>query len=146
MDELKRRAAQLDTDVKHLSTNTEANTAALVEVKKAVQRDRERNDRDRKATIAAMLAGLLLLLGVGFVAFRAEQTARDQEVLRAQVICPILARSIGGYRPETRDLNPDGSYKGSERELYDENDKANRRSYQLLRCTDPYVPPATPGV
>jgi hypothetical protein len=148
MEELKRRAAQLDADVKDLHESTDKNTAALDRVHERL----DRGDRDRKLMVAAMIAAVLVIFGVAFVAVRAENTAhetaqiaQEQQIIRNQVLCPILARSVGAYEPDTRQLNPDGSYPGSARDRYVENWKLLKAKYDLLRCTDPLVPPRTTG-
>jgi hypothetical protein len=145
MEQLKAKTDALDRHVQDLSSKTDANTTALTEVRKAVQRDRARTDRDRKLTLAAFLVGLLIIGAVGFVAFRAERTSRELDDYIQKVACPFYSLILGSYAPETRKLNADGSYPGSDREKYDRNFEDMRNQRATMHCRAELVPPRTNG-
>jgi hypothetical protein len=134
MDELKRRAAQLDSDLKAVDVSTQANTAALQDIREELAR----NNRSRRWIVASLAALLLLLAGVGFVAFQSAQTARAQAELRSDVLCPLYGIFLGSYDPGSRP-------EGDARRKYDDAYQQIRQGWQIMRCagTAPIVPPRT---
>jgi hypothetical protein len=133
MDELKRRAAQLDIDLQAVDASTQANTAAL----RNIREELERNNRSRKWIVAGLVALLALLLVVGFVAFRSEGNIRQAAAERTQLWCPVLARAVGNYNPPQEP--------GIKRDEYDQNYALIKRGfYEVMRCTNPVVPVQPP--
>ena len=132
MDELKRRAAQLDQDVRTLNDTTEANTAALDRVHQRL----DRSDKDRRKFVTALIALALLAGFLGVEAMRLEGSIRDQTQVREQVLCPLYSIFLGAYDPQSRP-------EGEARKRYEETYVEIRRGYQVLRCTNPIVPPRT---
>ena len=123
MDELKRRAAALDVDVKAL-------TAAVDRLGDRM----DRSDRDRRWFVVAIVAVIAVVALIGYVAVRAERTARAQEQLRSDVLCPLYGLILGGYTPQTRDPGP-------ARAAYEDTFVVIRDGYRILGCTAPLVPP-----
>ena len=144
MEELKRRTTQLDGHVRALGDKIEANTLALNQVN-------ERQDRsERKGRVLAMVAVALLggFLLLGWVAWQQHRT--DEQVSRVVQgsLCPVFALVVGGYDPNSRPLNADGSYEGSPRQAYIDNHLVMSQAYDQLRCQNTtLVPPrsAPPG-
>ena len=137
MEELKRRAAALDERVGRLDGDLVKNTEAMDRLTVAQQQlaDRmDRSDRDRRWFTAAILAVVVIVVGVGLVAVRAERTAREQEQLRNEVLCPLYGLILGGYDPTTRP-------EGDARQKYEDTFVIIRQGYGVLRCTSPLVPP-----
>jgi hypothetical protein len=67
----------------------------------------------------------------------AENTARAVESQRSELWCPVFARVVGAY-------NPDSRPEGPQREEYIRNHKLMENGfYNVLRCSTPLVPPAT---
>lgn len=133
MEELKRRAAQLDEDVRALADTTEANTEALGRVERRL----DRSDSDRRRFITAIIALAMLAGFLGVEAIRLEHAIRAQSQLRAEVLCPLYGIFIGSYDPKTRDNNPDPQA----REKYEDAFVKIRHGWQVMGCTDPIVPP-----
>lgn len=130
MEDLKRRAEALDDDVKRL-------TAAVDRLDGRM----DRSDRDRRWFVTAIVVVAIIVCGVGYVAFRAEQTsralaqtAREQETIRNDVLCPLYGLILGGYNPESRP-------EGDARRKYEDTFVIIRQSYGVLHCTSPLVPP-----
>ena len=134
MDELKRRAAQLDEDVRTLNNTAEANTAALDRVHQRL----DRSDKDRRRFVTALIALAMLAGFLGVEAFRLETAIRDQYTIREQVLCPLYGIFLGAYDPNSR---PEGPARATYEERYIE----IRRGWETLRCTGPIVPPRTPN-
>ena len=132
MEELKRRAAQLDHDVRALADTTEANTAALDRVEQRL----DRSDSDRRRFITALIALAMLAVFLGVEALRLERSIRDQAELRNRVLCPLYGLILGGYDPQSR-------AEGEARRKYEEAFVVIREGYMVLNCTDPLVPPRT---
>lgn len=132
MEELKRRAAQLDEDVRALADNTEANTEALSRVEKRL----DRSDSDRRRFITALIALTMLAAFLGVEALRLERSIRDQAEVRDRVLCPLYGLILGGYDPQSR-------AEGAARQKYEETFVVIRESYATLRCNAQLVPPRT---
>lgn len=92
----------------------------------------QRAERVSIRTAFASVVILVLVLAVGFVAYRGIQT--DQ---RIDGLCPILALVVGGSDPETRAQGPD-------RDQYVQALGVMRKAYGDLGCTTPFVPPRRP--
>jgi hypothetical protein len=133
VDELKRRAAQLDSDVRDLNNTTEANTAALDRIHERL----DRSDKDRRRFITALIALAMLAGFLGVEAVRLEQAIRAQNQLRGEVLCPLYGIFLGAYDPASRDNNPDPQA----REKYEDAYQKIRGGWQVMQCTDPVVPP-----
>ena len=138
MEELKRRTTELDGHVTQLSDKIEANTLALNQV-------HERQDRsERKGRVLAMVAVALLggFLLLGWVAWQQHRTDERLSVVVQDSLCPVYALVVGGYDPDSRPLNPDGSFEGSPRQLYINNHLVMGQAYDRLRCQNTtLVPP-----
>lgn len=133
MDELKRRAAQLDQDVRTLNNTTEANTEALDRIHQRL----DRSDKDRRRFVTAIIALAMLAGFLAVEAFRLEQAIRSQDQLRAEVLCPLYGIFIGSYDPESRANNADPDAKAKYEDAY----AKIRRGWQVMECRDPIVPP-----
>lgn len=137
MEELKRKADVLHQDVQDLRTTVEGNTVAeqrlALSYEQLVQR-MNRSDRDRKWVVVAVLILAAMVLAGGWVLYRGEQTAREQQQLRSDVLCPLYGLILGGYDPETRPP-------GDARQKYEDTFVVIRQGYGVLRCTAPLVPP-----
>ena len=126
MDELKRQTRMLDDDVKKLTD----------EVHRLNDRA-DRTDRDKRWLIVGLLLVVGLVALAAFTAFRAQRTADEQELLRAQVLCPVYSVYLGSYNPATRDKNPDPQA----RQKYEDVFAKLRHGWEVMQCTDPLVPP-----
>lgn len=93
----------------------------------------QRAERVSIRTAVASTIIAILVLAVGFVAYRGIQT--DQ---RIDGLCPILALVVGGADPETRAAGPD-------RDQYVQALNVMRNAYRNLGCTTPFVPPRQQG-
>lgn len=139
MEELKRRTDELDRHVQGLGEKIDANTLALNQVN--VRQDRsERKSRFLVLAAVALLGGFLVL---GWVVW--QQHLVDQRVnnLVEQSLCPVYALVVGSYDPTSRPLNPDGSYEGSPRQKYVDNQGVMLDAYRALHCRGQLVPPRT---
>lgn len=138
MEELKRRAAQLDNDLVVVGGKLDQNTEAIEGLTAEQRRQRERmdqSDRDRKWFVIAILIVAMFVAAVGLVAFRSEQNIRRGEAERQQLWCPVFSLAIGGYTDEQA---------AARGESYKETHRLMRNGYALLGCTTPIVPPAVP--
>jgi hypothetical protein len=124
--ELKKEVADLRGEVNNLNTRTQ---------------------RAEKATFrSAVVIGFLLLLtlGLGAQAYQIQYVVAEQKRLIERVSCPFYSLIIGSYAPETRELNPDGSYEGSPRQKYVdgfERPDGLFAQHSELHCTAPLIPP-----
>lgn len=128
MDELKRQTRLLDDDVKQLTEE--------------VHRLNERQDKTDKIwrfLVTGLLMVVALVCLLGYVAFRAERTAREQEQLRSDVLCPLYGIFLGAYDPASRDNNPDPQARAK----YDDAYRKINNGWSIMQCTDPIVPPRT---
>jgi hypothetical protein len=145
MEELKRQAAQLDSDVRGLHDSTDKNTEALNRVHERL----DKGDRDRKVMVAAMIAAILVIFAVGFVAFRAEKTAGEVHDQRTMLWCPVFARAVGNYNPPA-EPGPDATEEQRadyprKRADYEANYQLIKDGfYNVLRCSNPVIPPSPP--
>ena len=138
MEELKRRTAELDGHVRSLGDKIEANTLALNQVNDRQDRS-ERKGRVLAMVAVALLGGFLLL---GWVAYQGYRTDRQVTSVVQGSLCPVFALVVGGYDPDSRPLNPDGSYEGSPRQAYIDNHLVMKDAYARLECRDTeLVPP-----
>ena len=137
MEELKRKADVLHQDMQDLRVTVGENTAAeqrlALSYEQLVTR-MNRSDRDRKWVVVAVLILAAMVLAGGWVLYRGEQTAREQQQLRSDVLCPLYGLILGGYDPQTRP-------EGDARQKYEETFVIIRQGYGVLRCTAPLVPP-----
>jgi hypothetical protein len=135
--ELKKEVADLRGEVNNLNTRTQ---------------------RAEKATFrSAVVIGFLLMLtlGLGAQAWQNGQTSDRLDALIAArtkqvdgAFCPFYQLILGSYDPDTRPLNPDGSYEGSPRQRYiDGFDGPHglRDQYAALTCKGNLIPPRIPG-
>jgi hypothetical protein len=124
--ELKKEVADLRGEVNNLNTRTQ---------------------RAEKATFrSAVVIGFLLLIVVvvGVLGVQLYGVVNDQKRQNERVWCPFYSLILGGYAPESRELNPDGSYEGSARQRYVdgfEGPHGIRAQYGELHCTAPLIPP-----
>jgi hypothetical protein len=124
--ELKKEVADLRGEVNNLNTRTQ---------------------RAEKATFrSAVVIGFLLLIVVvvGVLGVQLYGVVNDQKRQNERVWCPFYSLILGSYAPDTRELNPDGSYDGSPRQRYVdgfERPDGIRAQYGELRCTAPLIPP-----
>lgn len=133
MDELKRRAAQLDEDVRTLNNTTEANTEALDRIHVRL----DRSDKDRRKFITALIALALLAGFLGVETVRLEKAIRDQTEVREEVLCPLYGLILGGYDPDSRSPGP-------ARQRYEDTFRTIREGYGVLSCSAGLlVPPRT---
>ena len=126
MDELKRQTRMLDDDVKQLTQ----------EVHRLNERA-DRTDRDKRWLIVGLLLVVVLVGLTAFVAVQARQTADEQHLLTAEVLCPQYSIFLGSYDPKTRDKNPDPNA----RQKYEDAYVKIRNGWDVMNCTDPLVPP-----
>lgn len=140
MEELKRQTRDLSAQVLQLGDKLDANTLALNQVHSR-QDSSERRSRLLAMIAVALIGGFLLL---GWVAYQGYRT--DQQLGRVVQgsLCPVYALVVGGYEPDSRPLNPDGSYEGSNRQKYDVNHQVMKDAYARLECRNAdLVPPRT---
>lgn len=123
MDELKRQTRMLDDDVKQLTEEVHRLNSRV-----------DRTDKIWRWLVAGLLLVVALVALLGYVAARAEQTARETDELRGQVLCPLYGLILGGYDPESR-------AEGEARRKYEETFAVIRDGYGVLHCTTPLVPP-----
>lgn len=123
MDELKRQTRMLDEDVKQLTEEVHRLNSRV-----------DKTDRDKRWLFVGLLLVVVLVGMIGFVAFRAENTAREQEQLRSNVLCPLYAIFLGAY-------DPNGRAAGQDRGKYEDAYGKIRGGWEAMRCTDPIVPP-----
>jgi hypothetical protein len=130
VDELKRQTRMLDDDVKQLTT----------EVHRLYGRA-DKTDRDKRWLVAGLLLVVGLVAVVAIVAVVAFRIAKQQEELRAEVLCPLYGVFLGAYDPKSRDNNPDPDARRKYEDAYGK----IRRGWEVMQCTDPIVPPRTNG-
>jgi hypothetical protein len=124
--ELKKEVGELRAEVGNLNTRTQ---------------------RAEKATFrSALVIGFLLLLtvGLGAQAYQIQHVVADQKRQNERVWCPFYSLILGSYSPDTRELNPDGSYEGSPRQKYTDGFERSDglfAQYGELHCTAPLIPP-----
>jgi len=140
MEELKRQTRELDAHVKELGDAVDANTLALNQV-------HDRQDRSERKNRALVLAAVVLLgicLVLGWVAWQQHETDQRLSIVVQDSLCPVYALVVGGYDPESRSLNPDGSYEGSPRQAYINNHQVMSAAMDKLQCQNTtLVPPRT---
>lgn len=128
MEELKRQTRALDDDVKQLTEEVHRLNAR-----------QDRTDKVWRWLVASLLLILALVGMIGAVAVNSWKTAQQQEQLRADVLCPLYGIFLGAYDPASRDKNPDPKA----REKYEDAYNKIRQGWQVMKCTDPIVPPKT---
>ena len=140
MEELKRQNRELSDRVHHLAEVIDANTLALNQVHDRQDRS-ERKGRFLVLGAIVLLGGFLLL---GWVAWQQHRTDERLSIVVQDSLCPVYALVVGGYDPDSRSLNPDGSYEGSARQKYIDNHQVMSRAYDQLGCANTsLVPPRT---
>lgn len=130
--------------------------AEVVELRAEVSNLNTRTGRAEKATFrSSVVIGVLMLIvvGVGVIAWQNYQTSQrlaavvaEQHRQSERVWCPFYSLILGSYSPGTRELNPDGSYEGSDRQQYIdgfEGPLGLRAQYSELPCTGGLIPPRT---
>lgn len=142
MEELKRQTRELDVHVKALGDAVDANTLALNQV-------HDRQDRSERKNRFLVLGAIVLLGGfmlLGWVAWQQHRTSEQIGRVVQESLCPVFALVVGGYNPDSRPLNPDGSYEGSPRQVYIDNHLIMKGAYARLECRDAaLVPPSSGG-
>lgn len=93
---------------------------------------------ERKSGRTVLFVGALtaLVLLVGLVAWQQAATQQRLEDVTQQSLCPTFALLLGGFDPSTR-------AEGPARDQYVATFASFRRSYDVLRCEAPFVPPRT---
>ena len=126
MDDLERRTAELDQHEQEL-------TVAVGRLGDLPER-MARTEWVRKHVVRALVVLAVVLVAIGVIAFRADHTAREQEHIRTDVLCPVFALTAGSYDPDSRPPGP-------ARDRYIATIEAIRKGYDDLGCTGPLVPP-----
>lgn len=106
-----------------------------------LERRTGRAERKSGYTMWGAVALLAVVVVLGLLLFQQQQTANRLESLTQRAFCPVYGLVVGGYNPDTRPLNPDGSYPGSAREKYDATFRVMRDAYAELVCLGGTVPP-----
>lgn len=132
MEEINRRADQLDKDVRAIVVATEANTAAM----DRLERRLDRADKDRHKFVLALTALAMLIVFLGVETVRLEQSINDQNALRNRVLCPLYGIFLGSYDPQSRP-------EGDARRKYEDAFVVIREGNAEMHCTAPLVPPRT---
>jgi hypothetical protein len=114
MEELKRTTRQLDEDVRALHDSVDQNTLALNQVHRRQDRS-ERKNRLFAVLTMALIGGFMLL---GWTSWQQHQTAQRLSSVVDKSLCPLYGLIVGSYNPETRQLNADGTFEGSDRQKY----------------------------
>lgn len=125
-------------------------------LKLAVTQLNVRTGRAERASTRTSLAAVVLLVVVGLLGWliytQAQTSARLEQVVDQQqqqtnnAFCPFYALVLGSYAPNTRLLNPDGSFEGSDRQRYIagfDGPGGLRSQYAALPCTGGLIPPRT---
>jgi hypothetical protein len=130
-----------------LATAARELKAEVIQLKAEVGNLNIRTQRAEKATArTAVLIGVLMLIiiGVGVLGAQRAGVVADQKRQNERVWCPFYSLILGGYAPESRELNPDGTYEGSPRQKYVDGfdgPSGIRAQYGELHCTAPLIPP-----
>lgn len=95
-----------------------------------------RTERVSGRTVLFVGALAVLVLLVAFVAWQQHETQQRLEDVTQQSLCPTFALLLGGFDPSTR-------AEGAPRDQYVATFESFRRSYEVLRCEAPLVPPRT---
>jgi hypothetical protein len=125
--------------------------AEVAELRAEVSNLNTRTQRAERATFRSLVViGVLMLIvvGGGVVGYQTTQLAQRVETITQRSLCPLYALVLGSYAPETRELNPDGSYEGSARQKYVNNFEGPGGLFSQragLPCIGPLTPPRSDG-
>lgn len=125
------RLEKLATQAQVLSNNV----SGLAMSVDHLDRRTKRSERVLQMTVFGLALDFVLSLLVAFALLNANQAVRQGEVTRSEVLCPLYARFLGNYAPETRNPGPD-------RDNYIENFHVIQQGYGILHCTNEPVAPA----
>jgi hypothetical protein len=104
-----------------------------------LDRRTKRSERVLQMTVLGLVLDFILSLLVGFALLSANQALHQEDVVRSMVLCPLYARFLGNYAPDSRAA-------GEDRQTYIDNYHVIQQGYGILNCTDkPVAPPLTPG-
>lgn len=144
-DPFERRAPASAAGLAH---QVETLSARSEQLRDAVDQLRVRQARTERISLRTAVAGVILtvlLLVLGYVAAQQAQQRDEIDTITQHALCPLYALILGSYTPESRPLNPDGTYPGSAREKYDLGFAEMRREREALPCTDELIPPRQGG-
>jgi hypothetical protein len=127
-------AVELGAEVARLTAASQVQAEATASLAGEIERKTWKTTIKIRWMIALVVLDLILT-GAAFVSFiKISELVHDQEVVRAQVLCPLYSIFLGSYQPETRTAGPD-------RDKYEVAFKAMWDQYGVLHCSGPLVPP-----
>lgn len=136
--ELAENAAALAVEVAGLNSRLEVSATRIAALTRQ-NAELTKQFNKHKGWIGATVAGLvldLLLSVIIFLFYNQQADITDRLEISVREQCAFNSIILSSYRPESR---PPGQL----REEYEAAFAQMRRSYEILQCTDPIIPPGT---
>lgn len=139
-DELERRrvlavvAAELGDEVARLTVASSNQTEEIAKLRAELKVKTWKTTVKIRWMIALVIMDLVLSAAMLVGYLKISDLVRDQETVRAQVLCPMYKVFLGSYQPETRAAGPDrDKYQAAFRDMWSQ--------YAVLNCSGALVPP-----